>query len=104
MNFSLPIFRPLPWAATCALRRGTREFRVSHRRFFVEERFGAFASPRGAATRPISRARLAALVLTPAEKKAEARFSGIPRAETRTRARCVTLTRPESLEGSFVHV
>ena len=60
VNFSLPI-RPLPWAATCALRRGTREFRVSHRRFFVEERFGASASPRGAATRPIGRARLAAL-------------------------------------------
>ena len=60
VNFSLPI-RPLPWAATCELRRGIREFRVSHRIFFVEERFGASASPRGAATRPIGRARLAAL-------------------------------------------
>lgn len=60
VNFSLPI-RPLPWAATCELRRGIREFRVSHRIFFVEEHFGAFASPRGAATRPISRARSAAL-------------------------------------------
>ena len=44
VNFSLPI-RPLPWAATCELRRGIREFRVSHRIFFVEEQFGAFASP-----------------------------------------------------------
>ena len=60
VNFSLPI-RPLPWAATCELRRGIREFRVSHRIFFVEERFGASVSPRGAATRPIGRARLAAL-------------------------------------------
>ena len=38
----------------------------------------------------------------PAEKKsAEARFSGIRRAETRTRARCVTLTRPESLREAL---
>ena len=57
-NFRCQI-RPLPWAATCGWE--IREFRVSHRIFFVEERFGASVSPRGAATRPIGRARLAAL-------------------------------------------
>lgn len=52
---------PLPLASSCELRRGRAGFRVSHHASRVSERFGAFASRRGVATRPIRRGRFAAL-------------------------------------------
>lgn len=55
---------PLPLASSCELRRGRAGFRVSHHASRVSERFGAFASRRGVATRPIRRGRFAALELT----------------------------------------
>lgn len=52
---------PLPLASSCELRIGRAGFRVSHHASRVSERFGAFASRRGVATRPIRRGRFAAL-------------------------------------------
>ena len=86
---------PLPLASSCELGIGRAGFRVSHHASRVSERFGAFASRRGVATRPIRRGRFAALELT---RKSAGGFFAIPEnGDANARARGGTLTLPESL-------